>query len=311
VADPDPRDIPDLDLPPPRASSAELTVPSARAQPGPSSAGGPPGSFGGDFGMALERGPVSTTPASTSRVPAGPQVAISIESDDDFGLEIERGGAMASLVPASSGRPIASTNMSGRPAAPGSGLEVTYRRLDPKAVVESGPGVGEKIAARALPFVIVLATTGALAKLAHRRGGRNILSFLPHAFDATSTVQSGAFAIGALVVAIAIGFIGLKLTPRSYAMLGSAAALLVGSLAMVTVTLVSTDENPIPPDGALLIPYVIPAGLFLLGLGIAGRGPSLFLAGGARRIAAGAAALCGGAIVFAALEISALAAHLP
>ena len=36
-------------------------------------------------------------------------------------------------------------------------------------------------------------------------------------------------------------FIGVRMHPRSYAMIGSAATLLVASLAIVTVTLIATD----------------------------------------------------------------------
>ena len=80
---------------------------------------------------------------------------------------------------------------------------------------------------------------------------------------------------------------------------------------MVTVTLVSTEEHPAPPDGALLIPYVVPFAILMLGLGVAGRGPSLFLRGGARRASSVLAAVAGGAIAFAAVELSALASRLP
>ena len=268
--------------------------------------------------MTLERGPVSAPP-TPSRAPGhqrGQQVAISIADDDELDMEIERGGAMASLAPASSMRPSGPVSSrpastSGRPGAGGSGLEITYRRLDARAVAATGPSTVERLAAWALPIVVLFASTGSLVKLAHRPGGRDVTSLLPHAFDATSTVQSGGFAVGALVLAIAVGFIGLKARPRSYAMLGSATAFLLASLAMVTVTLVSTDEDPVPPDGALLIPYVVPLAVLLLGLGIAGRGRPLFLQGGARRIGAVAAPLCGGALVFAAIEISALASRLP
>ena len=70
------------------------------------------------------------------------------------------------------------------------------------------------------------------------------------------------------VLAIAIGFLGLKLEPRSYAMVASAGALVLASLAMVTVTLVSTDENPGPADGALLMPYLLPLAMLSLGIGV-------------------------------------------
>ncbi len=258
--------------------------------------------------MDLERGAASAPPTSmtASRAPAK-QVAISIGDDDEFGMELERGGALAALAPASSTRPHGPTSV--RPA--GSGLDVAYRRLDPKRVVETGPSTGQKIAAWAVPIIVALATLVALVQLAHRHGGRNVMSILPHAFDASSTAQSGAFAGVALVVAIALGFTGLKLKPRSYAMVASGACFLLASLAMVTVTLVSTEDPPGHPDGALLIPYVVPLGISLLGLGLAGRGPRLFLEGGSRRVASLAAALFGAALVFVGIEISALAARLP
>lgn len=230
-------------------------------------------------------------------------------------MEIERGGAMTSLTPTSSARPSGAATSappggSGRPRADVSGLDVAYRRLDARPV-EVGPSLGERIAGWTIPLVLLVGTIALLVKVAHQPGGRSVLRLLPHAFDASSTIQSGAAAIGALIGAIAIGFIGVKATPRSYAMIGSAAALLVASLAMVTVTLVSTDEEPIPPDGALLIPYVVPLAIFLLGLGVAGRGPSLFFGGGARRLGAALAGSLGGALVFAAIELSAIAARLP
>lgn len=221
-------------------------------------------------------------------------------------MELERGGAMGSPSPASSGR----LGSAGR-AAGSSGLEVAYHRLEAKRIAEAKPAFGQKLASWFIPLFVLLGTTGGLMKIAHRRGGQDLRLLVPHAFDASSTPQSGAFAIVTLMTAIAVGFAGFKKVPRSHAMLGSSAAFLVASLAMVTVTLVSTDEHPAPPDGALLIPYVVPLGLALLGLGVVGRGPPLFLAGGSRRIGALVAALFGGAIVFVAIEISALAARIP
>jgi hypothetical protein len=269
--------------------------------------------------MDLERGPALSAPPAAmtaARAPgAARPVTIDIGGGDELDMEIERGGAMVSLPPASSGRPGAAvsnrppTSVSGRPGA--SGLDVAYRRLDARPVVAKGPSFAQKLVAWTLPTALCLGTIAGLLKLAHRAGGRSITSFMPHAFDASSTTQSGAVAAAALVLAIALGFTGLKLTPRSYAMVGSATALVLTSLAMVTVTLVSTEEHPTPPDGALLIPYVVPLGILLLGLGIAGRGPSQFLRGGARRAVSVISGLAGGAIAFAAIEISALASRLP
>ena len=80
------------------------------------------------------------------------------------------------------------------------------------------------------------------------------------------------------------------------------------SLAMVTVTLASTGENPTPPDGALLVPYAAPLGLLLLALGMGGRaGRILAWARGVRRIRGVPLAVASGALAFVAFEISRLA----
>lgn len=293
-----------------------MKVPSARPKAAPAAAApAASSSLGDEFGMEIERGPAVSSPpgATTSRAPGAPEVAIDFKGDDDDfgGMEIERGGAMISLPPSMSGRPPAS----GRPASPSgrpaSGLDVTYRRMPPVAITPVGPSTAVRILAWLLPLVLASATLVGLVKLAHRPGGWRPMTLMPHAFDATSTAESGAFAGIALVLAITIGSIGVKVSPQSYAMVASAAGLVLASLAMVTVTLVSTEEHPGPPDGALLIPYVVPFAVLCLGLGVAGRGPSLFLRGGARRLTSALAAIAGGAIVFAALEMSSLASRIP
>jgi peptidoglycan/LPS O-acetylase OafA/YrhL len=115
-------------------------------------------------------------------------------------------------------------------------------------------------------------------------------------------------AIGAFAFAIVLGYAALKARPRSYALLVASATTLLASLAMVTVTLVATDEHPSPPDGALLVPYVVPVALVALGLGVGGRGAVLFRRGGVgRRLLSPAVAAVGGAIAFAAFELSRLA----
>ncbi|MBX3198520.1 MAG: hypothetical protein KF894_10340 [Labilithrix sp.] len=316
MSDHDPRDVPDLDLPPPRGSSPSVKVPSARPKAAPNAPPPDASALGDDFGMELERGPAVSAPpgATTSRAPGAPNVAIDFKGDDDdFGsMEIERGGAMISLPPSMSGRPPASSrpaSPSGRPAAPG--LEVTYRRMPPVAITPVGPSRAVRILAWVLPLVLASATLVGLVKLVHRPGGWRPMALMPHAFDATSTAESGAFAGIAFVLAITIGSIGVKVIPQSYAMVVSATGLVVASLAMVTVTLVSTEEHPSPPDGALLIPYVVPFAVLCLGLGVAGRGPPLFLRGGVRRLTSALAAIAGGALVFAAIEMSSLASRLP
>ena len=94
---------------------------------------------------------------------------------------------------------------------------------------------------------------------------------LPHAFDGTSATESGALALVSLVVAVTVVFVGLRIRPHAWAIVVAGGMLLLLALAMVTVTLASTGENRTPPDGALLVPYLLPGGLVLLALGIAGR----------------------------------------
>lgn len=309
-------EIPDLHLPPARGTPGSTSAPPSRPR-GVEPASSIGGDSGGDLGMSFERGPALLSPAA-SRQPPGREVAIQIGGDDDeFGLEIERGGAMVSVPPASSmhsGGPTSTRHAptsSARPASLPSGLEIAYKRsdLERRAPVDEGPSAKETALAWVVTAVAFAGTGALLFKLAHRQGGRSVIAMLPHAFDATSTVQSGAVSLVALVLAIAIGFIGVKARPRSWAMLGSAIMILLASLAMVTVTLVSTEEDPTPPDGALLIPYVVPASLVLLGLGVARRGVGLFLDGGGRRAATVLVAAVGGVLVFAGVELSALASR--
>jgi hypothetical protein len=307
VADNRSPEIPDLELPPQRTrSSAQLQAVTAPA-PEPvrrSSA-------------QLQ----AVTPPSSPAPSVRNQVAIDVgNNDDDFDMEIERGG---NIVPQSGPRsaqmaldaPPRSTGSGLRPSAQmrsaGSGLEVSYKRLEPRAVVATGPSSGQRLAAWAIPIVLAGGGFAGSLKVLHRHGGRSVLAMLPHAFDATSTFQSGAFSLSALGVAIGLGFTGLKSQPRSYAFVGSAALLVLASLAMVTVTLVSLEEQPSPPDGALLIPYVVPFAVLLLGVGVIGRGPSLYLRGGARRGGAALAGLVGGTLVFLAIELSSFASRLP
>lgn len=262
---------------------------------------------------------VSAAPAQPSKIPQAPQIQLD-DLGDDFGdMEIERGGA-TSLPPMSSGRPPMSSgrpSMSGGPASrvslpAGSGLELGSTRPRPslRARAHRGPSAFESIAAW---FLTVASTAGAFAglvRVAHRPG-RSFAALLPRAFDATSAKQSGAFALTALALSIAVGYGGLKARGRSWAMVGSAAMLLLAALAMVTVTLVATDETPTPADGALLIPYVMPLAIVLFGFGVASRGLPLFHDRGARRVLTLVVGALGGALIFAGIELSFLARFLP
>jgi len=244
-------------------------------------------------------------PAISAAPRLGPPAKGVVEDIGDFDMEIERGGALITAQPAVSGRRAQS-----RPDA--SGLDVAYRRsdLEARAPVNIGPSFKEKLVAHSVAGVSCAATFALLVKLLHRPGGLPILGVLPRAFDASSTLQSGAFALVSLVVAIALGYVGVKAEPRSYATIASGGMALLASLAMITVTLVSTDEHPAPPDGALLIPYVVPLGILLLALGAVGWAVRLFLKGGGKRAMGAAVGIGSGALIFLATELSVASTYL-
>src|SRR5690606_19135295 len=92
---------------------------------------------------------------------------------DDFGMEIERGGAMIPLPHASSGRdggPSSGTHPSlsaRRPSATtDTGLEVSYRRLDARQDAPERAPVTLRVLAWLVPIVLFLGTGAALVKLA-------------------------------------------------------------------------------------------------------------------------------------------------
>ena len=256
-------------------------------------------------------------------VPAPPQQGIALASsdDDDFDMQIERNLTspdmrIAASSPSSGGpgaEGLSGPHSAGqqRPGA-GSGLELgAPQRLSARAdrrerAVETG------LVARIGGFLGATAafglTSAALFRFVHRAGGRPVASLFPHAFDGTSANESGALALIALVVAVTIIFVGLRLQPHAWSIVAAGGAMLVLALAMVTVTLASTGDNPTPPDGVLLVPYVAPVAILLLGLGMGGRaGRILARARGVRRLGGVPLAVIAGALAFVAFEVSGLA----
>jgi hypothetical protein len=133
---------------------------------------------------------------------------------------------------------------------------------------------------------------------------------MPRAFDGTSALQSGIVSVVTLLFAVATGWAGVKLRPRSWALVVAATGMLLTALAMVTVTLASTGEGGTPPDGALAIPYLAPVALFGLGLGVSGRARILFRSRSLLRKVIGVPVSIGAAtLLFLAYEASFLAAH--
>jgi hypothetical protein len=230
--------------------------------------------------------------------------------DDDLDMEIERNLVGTSLPTATSSRTSSGAPAAGRSARPvaSTGLEVAHVRAGTRGHVadsEDEPGVAVKILGLALTGLVMGGAVYTLLRFVHRKGGLVPTNILPHAFDGTSAPESGVVALASLAISVALGFAGVRLTPRSWSFIGSGGAMLLAALAMVTVTLASTGENPAPPDGALLIPYLVPLALLFFGLGVGGRASNLFRQPGAlRKLGAIPVAALAGAFVFVAYEAS-------
>ena len=255
---------------------------------------------------------VSAPPPAAPALSKAPAHGISFDTpdDDDFDMQIERNVASTSLEMATSSRMSAAPRLSA-PRIASSGLEIAHVRPGSRRRAEDDddapPSTGARIAGFVISLVVLASAAFALFHFV-KPHGLSPTKLLPHAFDGTSAPESGVVALTGLVLAIALGFAGIKSTPRSWATVGSGAAMLLLSLAMVTVTLASTGENPEPPDGALLVPYLAPAALLLLGLGVGGRAAALFARRGiGKKLGAIPLAAIAGAICFVAYATSKLA----
>jgi hypothetical protein len=240
----------------------------------------------------------------------GKSIDFSPTDDDDFDMEIERNVAGSMSVTPSTRPSGMQAPASRRPG----GLELAA----PSRMAREGaaarqrpsyePGTASALGGGVFGAAIAGATAFGLWKYMHHAGGRDLTGLLPHAFDGTSATESGAVSLVALVVAVVIGAFGLRVKPHAWAIVAAAGAMLLLSLAMVTVTLASTGENPTPPDGVLLVPYLLPMAILFFALGLVGRSARRFTrrAGSARAMSFPLAAIAG-ALVFAAFEISRLA----
>jgi hypothetical protein len=290
---------------PPQASAPaavpDLVIPGARARAPAESA---PALRAPDLSAAPAKAPVSHAVGGGGR---------ELSFDDDLDdMEIERNVASAPLQAESShaSQPRgASTSGTSSPRSAGLELaqpsrmsrEGTARERDEDA----GSGIGPVLVGALVALAVAGGTFYALLRRLHHAGGYDVTRALPHAFDGSSAPESGTVAGIALVLAVALGFIGLRLKPASWGLLASGGALLLLALAMVTVTLASTGENPTPPDGVLLVPYLFPAAVVLVALGASGRAARLFARGyGPRRLLAIPVATLAGALAFVAFEAS-------
>lgn len=187
-----------------------------------------------------------------------------------------------------------------------SGVALRYHRLAPSAPIvvapraASSPPRGSLHAGLAVAGALATVTAYAAQRWLHVPS-RSMASLYPRAFDGSSANAAGGVALGALVVTFALAFLGLRLRPRTWSFVVAAFASLLVGLAMVTVALASTGDGATPPDGALLIPWVLPAVLAPLALGLCHRAGRLLAQGGALPKLAGlVAAPAAGGLAFAA-----------
>ena len=242
-------------------------------------------------------------------VQAPPAITIDDDDDDDpFGMQIQRNLGTADLPIATSSR-AAPAAISTRPARVSSGLELDGSRKDRYVHEEQEyePSTVSKLVGFVVAMIVLGGVAFALVRFAHRAHGIKVTALLPHAFDGSSAAQSGIVSGVAIVLAVAFGFLGLKTTPRSWPLVGSAVASMLVALAMVTVTLASTGEGGAPPDGALLVPYLAPLVIAGISLTLGGRAAWLFADRklGRKLLFLPVAAL-GGAVMYLAYETSKL-----
>lgn len=278
--------VPDLDLPAPSGAFVGRGVAPVSASAGSSSP------------SVVASVPV--LPASTIRKVAPPQ-----ESDElgEFEMNIER-----NVVPTAD-------DYTARPSGPQSvsrsnlALDRRSPILRPLAkVVKPARDVSElaeRAIAHASVAAVFLVVMGALVRWAHRPGGRSIKALLPHAFDGTSMAESGTVALSALVFAAVFLYFGVRSRPHSWFLVASGAAWLLFALAMVTVALASNDESGMPPDGVLLVPYILPLAVFLFALALGARAVRLMEREPlVKRIGGIPLAAVAGVLAFVAFEMS-------
>jgi hypothetical protein len=240
--------------------------------------------------------------------------SITFDDDDDDGggmldMEIERNVGGPSFAQGAGSR-----GPGGQAGArPGGAVRPGLELAAPSRMAREGaaqphytdePGFGMKLGGLALSAVIAGATAFALWKYVHYAHVFDVMGRLPHAFDGTSVTQSGAVSAVALIGAVALGFVGLKVRPHAWAIVSAGGLTLLLAIAMVTVTLGSTGEG-VPPDGGLLVPYLLPAAVLLVSLGIVGRAGRRFAAGyGAGKALVLPYAAIAGAVGYLAFELS-------
>ena len=244
-------------------------------------------------------------PPSSRRGLAQPQRQMKVETpSEDWDMHIERDIASAAMVNAqgSYGMQAAIPRTSVRTAS--TNLELASSRRDISRSRVEEPSAVAKIVPVLLAAVGFLGFSALFITLAHHPSGMPVKRMWPHAFDGTSATSSGAVSVTTLILAVAAGYAGVKLRPRSWALVATATGLLLTALAMVTVTLASGEAGT-PPDGVMLLPFLVPVALLGLGLDLAMRARILFRsASSVRKIVGGPLIVVAALFAYLAYETS-------
>jgi hypothetical protein len=120
-------------------------------------------------------------------------------------------------------------------------------------------------------FIVGLGFAGAAAPLVrfvHRSAGWGLPSVCHYALDGGSAIWSGSASMATLALTIVLTIIGTYARPRSYGYLIAALGMLLVAISLIIITFSVSPEGPpeIPPDGARLVPWVLPVIPFGIGL---------------------------------------------
>ncbi len=225
------------------------------------------------------------------------------EDDDELFLDIERSNPSTPLA-APDARSLEA------PLRAPSRLEVAVppRRIELPAETTPNPSYAKLALSLVLSLGAFVAALAGLRRVCPKAPW-HILAMMPRAFDGSSQKHSGVAAFAAFVAALFLTYIGVRLRPVSRLMVASSAVMFLVSLAMVTVVLAASPSNPVPPDGARLIPYMVPLALLISGLATALRAVPLGLSHGLGVLLASLmVGAVGGALTFVALQTSPFAA---
>ncbi len=264
---------------------------------------------------------------STAKLPAAKASAkkapVPLEEDDDFSGGFEFGyqsGSESASEAKGTGKQAATRTPGPFETPPSSGRMAVAKgsktsqpqlgRANMHAVAGAYKGEARWVNAIG-PVLQVLLWIGVLAagmRFIYNPAGYNPMQLLPSAFDGTSMIISAAVSLVSVALCVAFGIGAFRGDKRTYGFLITALGFMLIGIAMITVTLASSGDMSAPPDGALLIPYVIPLVSVGWSIGAMEWGFWQWRTGiAANRGISVACAVGSGALAFLTIELSPLA----